>query len=100
MNTIKSRFLGMFFYMALCLMSSMLNAQEPDVIKLEETIRGNQEQPKVLTIVPWQSPKTKQALPSPIVERINKKFVPLQRGELKRRIQILNNKNFIPRPLD
>ncbi len=99
MNTIKGCFLGMFFGMALCLMSSMLNAQEPGVIKLEETIRGNQEQPKVLTIVPWQSPKAKQALPSPIVERINKKFVPLQRDELKRQIQILNNKNVIPHPL-
>jgi hypothetical protein len=42
-----------------------------------------------MTIVPWQSPKTKQALPSPIVERINKKFVPLQRDELKLQIQIL-----------
>ena len=85
--------------MALCLMSCMLNAQEPAVIKLEQTIRGNQEQPKVLTIVPWQSPKTKQALPSPIVDRINKTFVPLQRDELKRQIQILNTKNVIPQPL-
>lgn len=85
--------------MALCLMSCMLNAQEPAVIKLEQTIRGNQEQPKVLTIVPWQSPKTKQALPSSIVDRINKTFVPLQRDELKRQIQILNTKNVIPQPL-
>jgi len=99
MNPIKGDILVMFFGMALCLMSSVLNAQEPSVIKLEETIRGNQEQPKVLTIVPWQSPKTKQALPSPIVERINKKFVPLQRDELKRQIQILNKKNVIPHPL-
>jgi hypothetical protein len=99
MNTIKGCFLGMVFGMALCLMSSMLHAQEPSVIKLEETIRGNQEQPKVLTIVPWQSPKTKQALPSPIVERINKTFVPLQRDELKRQMKILNNKNVIPQPL-
>lgn len=68
-------------------------AQQPAVIKIEETIRGNQEQPKVLTIVPWQSPTTKQALPSPIVERINKKFVPLQREELTLQIQILNHNN-------
>jgi len=71
--------------------------QQPAVIELEETIRGNQEQPKVLTIVPWQSPKAKQALPSPIVERINKKFVPLQRDELKRQISILENKNIYPK---
>ena len=81
------------FALPLGFLSHIVNAQQPAVIKLEETIRGNQEQPKVLTIVPWQSPKTKQALPSPIVERINKKFVPLERDELKRQIQILNIKN-------
>ena len=73
------------------------DAQEPEVIKLQETIRGNQEQPKVLTIVPWQSPKPKEALPSQIIERINKKFMPLQRDELTRQIQILNIKS-IPQP--
>ena len=86
------------FALPLGFLSHIVNAQQPAVIKLEETIRGNQEQPKVLTIVPWQSPKTKQALPSPIVERINKKFVPLERDELKRQIQILNIKN-IPQTL-
>lgn len=77
--------------------SYIVIAQQPAVIELEETIRGNQEQPKVLTIVPWQSAKAKQALPSPIVERINKKFTPLQRDELKRQLHILDNKN-IPQP--
>ena len=77
--------------------SQIVIAQQPVVIELEETIRGNQEQPKVLTIVPWQLPKTKQTLPSPIVERINKKFVPLQRDELQRQIHILNSRN-IPQP--
>ncbi|WP_232787786.1 hypothetical protein [Paraglaciecola sp. MB-3u-78] len=96
------RYLGAYLT-AMCVALSLgffgniVNAQEPAVIQLEETIRGNQEQPKVLTIVPWQSPKTKQALPSPIVDRINKSFVPLQREELKRQIHILNKKN-IPQP--
>jgi hypothetical protein len=80
----------MSFALTLGFLSNMLNAQQPAVIKLEQTIRGNQEQPKVLTIVPWQSPKTKQALPSHIVERINKRFVPLQRDQLKRQIQMLD----------
>lgn len=78
-------------------MVQSVDAQEPEVIKLQETIRGNQEQPKVLTIVPWQSPKPKEALPSQIIERINKKFMPLQRDELTRQIQILNIKS-IPQP--
>lgn len=30
--------------------------QENTILRLEDTIRGNQEQPQVLTIVPWQLP--------------------------------------------
>ena len=97
MNNANRYLATLCFALPLGLLSHIVIAQQPAVIKLEETIRGNQEQPKVLTIVPWQSPKTKQALPSPIVERINKQFVPLQRDELKIQIQILNNKN-IPQP--
>ena len=93
MNKTNRYLATMCFALTLGFLSNMLNAQQPVVIKLEQTIRGNQEQPKVLTIVPWQSPKAKQALPSPIVERINKKFVPLQRDELQRQIQMLDNKN-------
>lgn len=78
--------------------STVLFAQEPEVLKLEETIRANQEQPKVLSIVPWQSPKAKDALPSAIVERINKTFKPLHRDELLRQIDQLENKNTYPTP--
>ena len=93
----QNRYLAaMCFALPLGFLSHVVNAQQPEIIKLEQTIRGNQEQPKVLTIVPWQSPKTKKALPSPIVERINKKFVPLQREVLKRQIHILENKNTYP----
>jgi hypothetical protein len=60
-------------------------------IKLEATIRGNQEQPKVLTIVPWQSPKEKQALPSLILQRLNNKFQPLERDEFQRKIEFFNS---------
>ena len=89
MNKINSFLGGVFLSIVLCVVSDTLQAQDPRVIKLEETIRGNQEQPKVLTIVPWQSPKTKPALPSSIVDRINKTFLPLQRYELKRHIKML-----------
>ncbi|WP_339719050.1 hypothetical protein [uncultured Paraglaciecola sp.] len=97
MTNVIGYFTTLCFALPIGLWATSVIAQEPTVIELQETIRGNQEQPKVLTIVPWQSPKTKQALPSPIVERINKKFVPLQRDELKLQIQMLNNKN-IPQP--
>jgi hypothetical protein len=87
---ITNRFIQLMVLVTLLSSSQLVLAQQQEVIQLEETIRGNQEQPKVLTIVPWQSPKAKQALPSPIVERINKKFVPLQREELQRQIKILD----------
>jgi hypothetical protein len=89
MNKTKRYLAAMYCILPLGFLSCMVNAQQPEVIKLQETIRGNQEQPKVMSIVPWQSPKAKQALPSAIVERINKKFVPLQRNELKRQIKTL-----------
>ncbi|WP_340678024.1 hypothetical protein [Paraglaciecola sp.] len=63
--------------------------QAPEVIQLEDTIRGNQEQPKVLTIVPWQAPSVKYSLPSQIVERINKGFQPLERDDFNRQLQFL-----------
>ena len=60
-------------------------------IQIEDTIRGNQEQPKVMSIVPWQSPKEKQALPSLILQRLNKKFKPLERDEFQRQIQFFES---------
>ena len=57
------------------------------VIQLSETIRASREQPKVLTIVPWQPPKDKKQLPSPFVKRIEQDFLPLDRDEFRRRVQ-------------
>ena len=68
-------------------------------IKIEETIRGNvnQEQPKVLTIVPWQQPNEKEALPSPISERLNMQFNTLERDEFRRQIRFFENQ---PKPIE
>jgi hypothetical protein len=71
-------------------------AQQPldkRVIKLETTIRGSREQPKVMSIVPWQPPSQKQVLPSPILQRIEQKFKPLKRDEFQRQIQFFDNTN-------
>ncbi|MFT4939590.1 MAG: hypothetical protein ACI88A_002633 [Paraglaciecola sp.] len=72
---------------------------QQQTIKIEETIRGNanQEQPKVLTIVPWQQPNEKQALPSPISERLNKQFKPLERDEFRRQLRFFENQ---AKPID
>jgi hypothetical protein len=51
------------------------------VIQLEAVIRGNQQQPKVLTIVPWQSPERRNALPSPVWQQVRQQLQPLERRE-------------------
>lgn len=48
--------------MALCmavgcgLVFSFAQATEPEIVELESTITGSQEQPRVIYIVPWQQP--------------------------------------------
>lgn len=56
-------------------------------IRLQDTIRASLEQPKVLSIVPWQPPSEKQALPSPIIKRIEQSFTPLSRAEFTRQLK-------------
>jgi hypothetical protein len=36
---------------------SIVSSGQDSILRLEDTIRGNKEQPQVLTIVPWQLPK-------------------------------------------
>ncbi|GAA0855444.1 hypothetical protein [Aliiglaciecola litoralis] len=57
------------------------------VIEIEDTIRIKREQPKVLSIVPWQPPRDKASLPSPFAKRIEQDFMPLERDEFTRRVQ-------------
>lgn len=57
------------------------------VLQLESTIRGSREQPKVLSIVPWQPPSNKQPLPSLVVRQINQQFKALNRDEFRRRLK-------------
>ena len=85
--------------MATCSVSAQQRPVLPQQsIQLEETIRGNQEQPKVMTIVPWQLPKEKQALPNPILRRLSQKFQPLERDEFQRQIQFFNSYENIDTP--
>ncbi|MFQ3251433.1 MAG: hypothetical protein ACI9O6_003283 [Glaciecola sp.] len=61
-----------------------------DVLRLEETIRGNKEQPKVLSIVPWQLPLHQR------IDRneqrwapIKTKLKPLERNSFLKKIKLL-----------
>ncbi|MFT4807927.1 MAG: hypothetical protein ACI9LX_001250 [Paraglaciecola sp.] len=54
MNKTKRYLAAMYCILPLGFLSCMVNAQQPEVIKLQETIRGNQEQQKVMSTVPWR----------------------------------------------
>ncbi len=68
--------------------SSAVLAQE-GVVNLGSTVAGNQEQPKVLYIVPWQSPEANLDFNQNFNSQLNAVFGHLDRAELKRQIQYL-----------
>lgn len=67
---------------ALALLGLHASAQE----RLESTITGNQEQPQVLYIVPWQTPDSPTLKYDVVQSQSAKVYEHLDRSELKREI--------------
>lgn len=61
-------------------------ADEANVV-LHSTITGNQEQPKVLYIVPWQPPGGVDQLQQPVQSLLNDVFAPVDRAEFRRELK-------------
>jgi hypothetical protein len=55
-----------------------------DILRLEETIRGNKEQPKVLSIVPWQLPLYQR------IDRNKQRWAPI-----KTELKLLERNSFL-----
>lgn len=62
------------------------NTAEANVV-LHSTITGNQEQPKVLYIVPWQPPGGVDQLQQPVQSLLNDVFAPVDRAEFQRELK-------------
>lgn len=75
-------FCGLFI--AVC--ANAAESSEPSVI-LHSTITGNQEQPKVLYIVPWQPPGGVDGLQQPVQSLLGDVFAPIDRGEFRRELK-------------
>jgi hypothetical protein len=60
--------------------------QEANVV-LHSTITGNQEQPKVLYIVPWQPPGGADQLMQSVQPLLSDVFAPVDRSEFQRELQ-------------
>jgi hypothetical protein len=59
------------------------------VVELGARVTGNQEQPRVLYIVPWQAPDGPDSLYRDIGSRIDKLFDPVDRESFKRELHLL-----------
>lgn len=68
------------------LMPVMAQAQQAD-IRLESRVTGNQEQPRVLYIVPWKTPGTSSDLFVPLQSQLNAVFEHVERPELVREMK-------------
>lgn len=56
-------------------------------VTLHSTITGNQEQPKVLYIVPWQPPGGVDQLQQPVQSLLGDVFAPTDRAEFRRELK-------------
>jgi hypothetical protein len=77
-----------YFLAMLVLWSGLAQAQggEATVI-LRSTITGNQEQPKVLYLVPWRAPGDADHLQQPLQPLIDDVFAPVDRRQFQRELK-------------
>jgi hypothetical protein len=65
-------------------------AQSEGVVVLSDTVTGNQEQPKVLYIVPWQPADDTAILSQPLTTKLHRDvFAHIERPEHVRELQYL-----------
>jgi hypothetical protein len=58
------------------------------VIRLESTIRGDQQQPRILSIVPWDSPANRRISRVALTGEIGETMTPIHRHAFLQRIQL------------
>lgn len=69
------------------LLHQPLLAQEEARVKLQSTVTGNQEQPKVLYIVPWQGPGGADHLRQSLQPMVDDILVGVDRDEFRRELE-------------
>jgi len=70
---------------SLCVVTAFASAQEARV-ELRSTVTGNQEQPKVLYIVPWQQAETIELGYQPLQSLTDDAFEEVERNEFLREL--------------
>ncbi|MDX1391856.1 MAG: hypothetical protein R3241_05735 [Rheinheimera sp.] len=83
--------------LVLGLSSATLQAQQADTtVQLESTISGNQEQPKTIYVLPWQSPVSLIRIPGEPLEPPPLVASPLDRQQFLRFIAVQQNSTALP----
>lgn len=67
--------------------SAQQDADSGAVIELESRVTGNQEQPQVFHVVPWQSPDSPTPDYDPLESQLRDVFGHIERDELQRELQ-------------
>lgn len=79
-----------FLSACLLLAAQAAIAQQEGVIELRDTVTGNQEQPQVLYIVPWQAPSDDTILDERVRTQLSRDvFDHVERSEHVREVQYL-----------
>ncbi|GAB2189869.1 hypothetical protein [Sessilibacter sp. MAH2] len=77
-----------------CAVIANLASAQSTVITLEETVTGNQEQPKVLYIVPWKTAANAEEFSQTISSQLQGSvFEHIERAELRREVKYLESLN-------
>lgn len=78
---------NIFVMIMLALITLSVNAQDEEVVNIDATITGNQEQPKVLYIVPWKQTKDTSILSRGLESRLSDVFDHVDRSEHMREVE-------------
>jgi hypothetical protein len=78
-----------FILLVTVFFSTVAFSQEAKVV-LRSTVIGNQEQPKVLYIVPWQQASSPELIYQPVQTLVDGVFEEVERGEFLRELRYRN----------
>lgn len=79
------------FHLLLAALCIATPAAAEEVIELESTVIGSQEQPKVLYIIPWKQADSLQRLDSVLPQTVGDVFKHQEYSELQREIKLLQS---------
>lgn len=92
--------LGVVGGCALASNAAAQNASDDDVITINATVTGNQEQPKVLYIVPWKQAEDKTILYQNLNTRLETVFGHVERREHLRQLELIAELSPTDSPVD